>query len=193
MTNGSKSKGDRAELEIASLLADLTGHPVRRKLGAGRLDDTGDLDGIPDTVVQVANWAQVAAMVSQKPLGAEVQRVNAGAGYAVTFVRIRGGIWRAVLTPEQWVAYHQATLGGSDEYERGRMAQLTSDDRRSMAMLYGYHAGQEEEQLRVKAVIADYFMVAPKAAEPLLKALGYWEEVNSDDPGGTGDGAASPA
>ena len=111
MTGSQKRKGDRAELELATLLADLTGHPVRRKLGAGRADDTGDIDGIPDTVVQAANWSNVVSAVSQKPPEAEQQRINAGAGYAVTFVRIRGGKWRAVLTPEQWVAYHQATLG----------------------------------------------------------------------------------
>ena len=109
MTNPQKSKGDRAELECATLIADLTGYPVRRKLGAGRLDDTGDLDGVPDHVIQVCNWANVTAAVSQKPDGAEAQRVNAGAGYAATFVRIRGGTWRVVLTPEQWCAYVQAT------------------------------------------------------------------------------------
>ena len=47
MTNPQKRKGDAAELEVARLVADLTGYPVRRKLGAGRADDTGDLDGIP--------------------------------------------------------------------------------------------------------------------------------------------------
>lgn len=111
MTGRQKLKGDAAEREAAALLADLTGHPARRKLGAGRADDTGDIDGIPDTVVQVASWSNVTSAVSQKPPEAEQQRINAGAGYAVTFVRIRGGTWRAVLTPEQWAAYHQATLG----------------------------------------------------------------------------------
>lgn len=110
MTSRQQAKGDKAEREIAALLADLTGYRVRRKLGVGRADDIGDIDGIPDTAVQVADWANVTAAVSQKPLGAEQQRINAGAGYAVTFVRIRGGTWRAVLTPEQWLAYHLATL-----------------------------------------------------------------------------------
>jgi hypothetical protein len=58
----------------------------------------------------------------------------------------------------------------------GREEQLTRDDRRSMAMLYGYHAGQEEEIMHVKAVIAEHYKVAPKAAEPLLRELGYQEE-----------------
>ena len=101
MTNANKNKGDAAEREIATILADLTGWPVRRKLGAGRKDDEGDLEGIPGTVVQVANWANVLAAVRQKPVEAEQQRHNAVAVFAVTLVRMRGGVWRAVLTPEQ--------------------------------------------------------------------------------------------
>ena len=60
-----------------------------------------------------------------------------------------------------------------------RMEQLTRDDRRSLAALYGWAAGQEEEIGHVKQVIAEHYKVAPKAAEPLLRALGYWQEVTS--------------
>jgi hypothetical protein len=41
MTAPAKRKGDAAEREAAALLHDLTGWPVRRKLGAGRTDDEG--------------------------------------------------------------------------------------------------------------------------------------------------------
>ena len=59
-----QAQGRRApEREAAQLIAELTGHPARRKLGAGRADDTGDIDGVPATVVQVANWADVARAV----------------------------------------------------------------------------------------------------------------------------------
>ena len=92
------------------LFAELTGHPARRKLGAGRADDTGDIDGVPATVVQVANWADVARAVREKPTGAETQRRNAGVTFACTWVRFRGGLWRVVLTPEQWATYHRETL-----------------------------------------------------------------------------------
>lgn len=102
MANPQKQKGDQAEREVASLIYDLLGFPARRKLGAGRLDDTGDIDGVPDTVVQVANWSDVRAAAVQKPRGAEAQRKNAGATHAATFVRFRGGTWRVILTPEQW-------------------------------------------------------------------------------------------
>src|SRR6266568_7027776 len=98
MANAAKRKGDRAELEIAQLIYDQLGIPVRRKLGAGRADDTGDLDGIPDTIAQVANWTDTMRAVREKPLAAEIQRENAGCLHAVTFIRTRGGVWRAVLT-----------------------------------------------------------------------------------------------
>lgn len=110
MTNTAKRKGDRAELEAATLIADLTGHPVRRMLGAGRADDVGDIHGVNDTVIQVAAWSDALRAAWEKPLGAEQQRANAGARYAATFVKLPRRGWRVVLTPEQWAAYHQATM-----------------------------------------------------------------------------------
>ena len=109
MPNPQKAKGDRAELEAAALLTEALGLPVRRKLGAGRSDDTGDLDGVPGHVVQVANWADTAAAARIKPAEAEQQRINANADHAVTLVRFRGGRWRVVLTLEQWARYVRCT------------------------------------------------------------------------------------
>lgn len=108
MANPQKAKGDSAEREAAELLTRLTGFSVRRKLGAGRQDDVGDLDGIPDHAVQVANWADTAAAARIKPRGAQAQADNAGASFAATLVRFRGGTWRVVLTVEQWAAYLKA-------------------------------------------------------------------------------------
>ena len=105
MSNPSKRKGDAAELEVQGILRDLLGLPVRRKLGAGRKDDTGDMDGIPDTVVAVRNRKTVTESVRNLPLAAEVQRERAGASFAASFVRLYGGEWRVVLTPEQWATY----------------------------------------------------------------------------------------
>lgn len=107
--NPQKAKGDRAELEAAALLTDLLGVPVRRKLGAGRIDDTGDLAGVPGHVVQVASWADTSAAARVKPKEAEQQRINANATHAATLVRFRGGSWRVVLTLEQWSRYVQCT------------------------------------------------------------------------------------
>lgn len=76
--NPAKAKGDAAEREVAALLADLLGLPVRRKLGAGRADDEGDLEGVPD-------WTL------------EREQVNAGTTFGAVLVRRRGGRWVAVM------------------------------------------------------------------------------------------------
>jgi hypothetical protein len=110
MTGSEKRKGDQGEREAAALIRDLTGWPARRRLGAGRADDTGDIDGVPDTVVQVASWADTLRAAREKPTAAERQRVNAGASHAATFVRLRGGGFRVVLTPEQWAALARDAL-----------------------------------------------------------------------------------
>lgn len=110
MPNPQKAKGDRAELEVAALLSDLLGFTVRRKLGAGRKDDTGDLDGIPDTVVQVVNYRDLWAAMRIKPPASEKQQANAGATFGATAVRMVGGRWLFVLTPSQYTTYVREAL-----------------------------------------------------------------------------------
>jgi hypothetical protein len=103
---------------VQGLLRELLGVPARRALGAGRKDDVGDIHGVPDTVIQVADWKDVTRAVREKPLEAERQRahllqewkwapghtgpVEPEPTFAATFVRLRGGEYRVVLTPEQW-------------------------------------------------------------------------------------------
>jgi hypothetical protein len=110
MTNAAKRRGDEAEREAAAVLSELLGFPIRRKLGAGRLDDVGDLDGFPDTVVQVATWSDALRAVREKPLAAELQRERAESTFVATLVRLRGGVWRIVLTPEQFATWAQEAL-----------------------------------------------------------------------------------
>jgi hypothetical protein len=102
MPHPAKSKGDRAELEAARLLADLTGWPVRRKLGAGRADDTGDLDGIPDTCVQVKSYVDPRRAIAEILAELPQQQANAGTTFAAGLFRRRGGRWGVVLTPEMF-------------------------------------------------------------------------------------------
>jgi hypothetical protein len=125
MTGPAKRKGDSAELEAARLLHDLLGFDVRRQLGAGRADDVGDLTGIPDTVVQVANRpSDSLRAIHEKPLQAEVQRGRAGATFAVTMIRLRGGAWRVVLTPEQFATWAREAIAPSSP-----VASVVADDR----------------------------------------------------------------
>lgn len=101
MTSSAQRKGSRAELEAAHLLAELTGWPVRRKLGAGRLDDTGDLDGIPNTTIQVKNYADPLRAIREGLPALRTQQTNAASRYGALLVRRRGGHWTAVMDIDQ--------------------------------------------------------------------------------------------
>ena len=100
--NKQKNKGDKAEREAAELLTKVTGYECKRTLSAGIPDDVGDIVGIPDCVIQVANYANPSTACLKKPREVESQRENAKAKYAASMVRWRGGNWRVVLTVEQF-------------------------------------------------------------------------------------------
>ena len=110
MVNPQKNKGDSAERELAKLLSDLLGFTVRRKLGAGRADDTGDLDGLPDCTAQAKNYADVMRAINQGLKDLEVQQLNAASTHGVLFVRRRGGQWIAIQTLEQWATTFRETI-----------------------------------------------------------------------------------
>ena len=103
--NPQKRKGDAAEREAAQLIADLTGWPARRKLGAGRQDDTGDIDNIPNTTIEVKNYRNVTEAINQGLADLETEQANAGTTFAACFIRRPGGRWFVALTPEQWATY----------------------------------------------------------------------------------------
>lgn len=110
MPNPNKRKSDISELEVAALMRDHLGVPARRAFGAGRGLDEGDIVGVPYTAIQVVNSKHVADAVRNKPLQAEQQRLNAHQPFAATFVRLRGGEYRVVMTVEQWCAMYRETL-----------------------------------------------------------------------------------
>jgi hypothetical protein len=110
VTSRAKRKGDAAELEVQGILRDLLGVPARRMLGAGRRDDVGDMDGVPDTTIQIANWRDVQGGLRLKPAEAEEQRARAGMTFAATFLRLHGGSWVVVLSPEQWATYWREAM-----------------------------------------------------------------------------------
>lgn len=100
MSNPSKTRGDRAELEAARILSDLLGYDVRRALGAGRAEDCGDLFGIPETVVQVKNYKNIGRAVNEARDSADEQARNAGVPFRFGMVRHPGGKWTCVLSPD---------------------------------------------------------------------------------------------
>jgi hypothetical protein len=101
MANPQKRKGDAAEREIAKILADQLGFPVRRKLGAGRTDDEGDLEGVPDWTLEVKNYADVARGITKGLADCEREQQNAATTFGAALVRRPRGGWFAVMTVEQ--------------------------------------------------------------------------------------------
>ncbi len=110
MTSPSKRKGNKAELEVQAMLREHLGVPARRALGAGRSDDMGDIDGVPDTAIQVANWADLNRAVRTKLPTLERQMANAGATHGALFCRRVGGKWVVAMTPEMWFALIREAL-----------------------------------------------------------------------------------
>ena len=110
MPHSSKRKGDRAELEAAAELTIHTGFDVRRKLGAGRTDDTGDLEGIPDTTIEVKNYKNISEAINRGLEDLEREQVNAGTPFAACMIRRPGGRWFVAMTVEQYATYVRETL-----------------------------------------------------------------------------------
>jgi hypothetical protein len=113
MTSPQQRKGDGAEREVAALLTDLLGVTCRRKLGAGRADDTGDMYGLPDTVVQVAAWGDLARAAREKLPATVRQMVNDHATFGALFVRRPGGRYVVLLTPEMFATYWREATDGA--------------------------------------------------------------------------------
>ncbi len=109
MPNPSKDRGDRAEREVQAILQQELGLG-RRKLGAGRSDDMGDIDGIPSTVIQCVAYKDIARAIREKLPEVEQQRQRAGATYSAVFARRRGGEWVVVMTPEMWCSMIRETM-----------------------------------------------------------------------------------
>ena len=110
VTNPQKRKGDAAEREIAAILADHLGLPVRRKLGAGRTDDEGDLEGVPGWTLEVKNFADVARGINKGLVDCEREQANAGTTHGAALIRRPGGRWFVVMTVEQFCTVVRETL-----------------------------------------------------------------------------------
>jgi hypothetical protein len=111
MAHPSKSKGDKYERELCTQLAELTGWPVRRKLGAGRADDSGDIDGLPDCCGQAKAYRDIARAVRETLAELPAQHANAGTTFAAGFVRRPGGRWAVVLDLQQFTTLLREATG----------------------------------------------------------------------------------
>ena len=111
MTNPQKRKGDQAEREIAAILTDLLGTKVRRRLGAGRQDDTGDLDGLTDCTVEVKSYADTLRAINVGLTDLEREQAHSGDTFGVLFVRRRGGRWIAVMDVPRFATFYREATG----------------------------------------------------------------------------------
>ena len=109
MSHPSKRKGDAAERELAGLLAAELDIDVRRKLGAGRTDDEGDLDGLQNWTVEVKNVAKLSDALRDGVADSTREQYNACTTFGVAFVRVRGGAWYAVQSIPQWATVYRET------------------------------------------------------------------------------------
>jgi len=107
MANRNKAKGDRAERELATLLTDLLRTPIRRYLGAGRIDDIGDLDGMPNCAIQVKHWRDITAAITTGITQLAQQQRNANKPNGVLMIKHAKHGWLAVTTLEQWTKTQQ--------------------------------------------------------------------------------------
>lgn len=108
---GRSAKGARGEREAAQLISELTGWTVRRRLQEGRSDDTGDLEGVPDCVVQVKSYADIQRAAREALADVHKQRDEAGVTYGVGFIRRPGGRFLVVMDPATWAMYHREATG----------------------------------------------------------------------------------
>lgn len=97
-----KRRGDRAEREVQRLLQDHLGIPARRALGAGRKDDIGDIHGVPDTTIQVANYTDISRAIREKLPATITQQQRSRNLFGALFCRRRGGEYIVVMTVEQF-------------------------------------------------------------------------------------------
>ena len=137
MANRSGPKGAEGEREVQNLLRVLLGRPnIRRALGAGRKDDVGDIDGVPQTALQVAWWTNWTQAINIKLPEVEQQRKNKRVRFASLWIRRnRNPIpWIVVMTPEMWAKMHKYAMMGVDwerEQKRAKISDHGSQSRRT--------------------------------------------------------------
>lgn len=77
MANPSKDKGDRFEREsvpvVVKLLPEFALEKAMRYLGAGRIEDVGDLYVLPDAGIQVKAWDNMGGAIRTAVAGSVIQ------------------------------------------------------------------------------------------------------------------------
>lgn len=93
-------KGKVGERYVADQYREHMGFDVRR-MQAGHKDDLGDLSGIPETTVQVKNYASLAEAVRLGIPDLAAQQARTGDQFGVLWAKGGRGMWVCVQTPLQ--------------------------------------------------------------------------------------------
>jgi Holliday junction resolvase len=104
MASSEKRKGNAAERAVVEYFK-AHGYPQARRTQAGTRHDIGDIDGIPDTAIEVKNHARLALAEWLTQLEAEIEAKGVSNG--VVIVKRRGktdpGQWYAVTPLHLWL------------------------------------------------------------------------------------------
>lgn len=106
MTSSAQLKGDKAEREVVSILRDAGWVHAQR----GRTDPTGDrcdITGVPDCTIEVKNYKNITLGVNVCLKDLDVGWRNKKSTFAAGFVRLPGGKYVVVMTPEMWATYQR--------------------------------------------------------------------------------------
>ncbi len=109
--NRSRRKGASAEVEVAHLIADLSGYHCLRTRTPGAAADVGDIAGLPNTVVEVKNRASIAEAIAEGLPQAQAASERTGWRWPTVWVRRPGGRYVVCMTPETFLALHREATG----------------------------------------------------------------------------------
>lgn len=112
MANKSKDKGDRYERAAVKYIIETVPELVdaklpMRMLGAGRLEDIGDLSLFTDAAIQVKAVSNMGQAVRSSVAGSVIQAANAKVEFALGMVPVQGARktqvnWLAATAVDRW-------------------------------------------------------------------------------------------
>jgi hypothetical protein len=122
-------KGPVREREVSAIFIEEGFTKARRALGAGRQDDVGDIDGVPELCLQVAGRKTgLSTVIDQKLPATEIQRKNRGVTFASLWIRMDRKPWIVVLTPRMFFTLFKYALIGYDVERLKKSVKMSDHD-----------------------------------------------------------------
>lgn len=152
MANPSKAKGDRAELEAVEYLCSMVPHLVvtkpQRMLGAGRMDDVGDLRVFPDVAIQVRNYklSQIGQALRSAAVDATQQAENGDLPFSFGLVPYPRARKDTVRWLASWIHHPGTPHAGVEPLEFKTVSKATEWVRDDQGP-YGYMVHPREQRI----------------------------------------------